>query len=80
MRKPDLHRALCRRHVLQGESVFKERIKELVRRGVIVSRSLIKSTSTMDQVEGECDEVLLGASQLYETTSTCGRPRRNECF
>ena len=53
------------------ENQFKERIKELVRQGVIVSRSLIKSTSTMDQVEGECDEVLLGANQLYETAGTC---------
>ena len=44
-------------------------IKELVRQGVIVLRSLIMST--MDQVEGECDKVLLRASQLYETTSTC---------
>ena len=24
----------------------------------------------MDQIEGECDEVLLGVSELYETTST----------
>ena len=47
---------------------LKERIKELVRQGVIVSRSLIKFT--MDQIEGECDEVLLGVSQLYETAST----------
>ena len=44
---------------------FKERIKKLVRQGVIVSRSLIKF-----QIERECDEVLLRVSQVYETTST----------
>ena len=71
MRKPGLHQASCKKAPLHGlpeEPAFKERIKELVRQGVIVSRSLIKST--MDQIEGECDEVLLGVSQLYETTST----------
>ena len=37
--------------------------------GAIVLYSLIKSN--MDQIEGECDEVLLGVSEFYETTSTC---------
>ena len=70
MSKPGLHRASCQMclSMLCEENQFiKESIKDLVRQGVIVSSSLIKST--MDQVE--CDEVLLGASQLYETTSTC---------
>ena len=64
--RPSLHQASCKKaplHRLQ----LKVRIKEFVRQGIVVSHSLIKFT--MDQIGGECDEVLLVVSLLYETTS-----------